>query len=112
MSRRTYNKLIRDKIPEVNKENGGVPKISILQEADFRKALKIKIKEEVKELMKAEIEDKVLNELSDIQESIRAIAENYGILMEKIEKHKEKKLQERGGFKKKLFLKYVDISDK
>ncbi len=35
MSKKIYNKLIRDKIPEVIRKNGGVPAISVLSEADF-----------------------------------------------------------------------------
>ena len=107
MSKKIYNKLIRDKIPEVIKEKGGIPEVSILDGTEFRKSLKIKMTEEAKELLEAESNDDVLNELSDVEELVRSIAKNYDLSLEEIEKHRLEKLQKRGGFEKKLFLKFV-----
>ena len=108
MSRKTQNKLIRDKIPAIIKIKGDIPKVSVLTEGDYRKALKVKIGEEAKELLEAETSDEVINELVDIQELIRAISANYGLSMNELEKKRQIKLQERGGFKKRLWLEYVD----
>jgi predicted house-cleaning noncanonical NTP pyrophosphatase (MazG superfamily) len=108
MNRKTYNKLIRDKIPAIIKSKGGIPKVSVLTEADYRKALKVKIGEEAKELLDAETNDELINELVDIQELIRAILANYGLSMNELEKNRRIKLQERGGFKERLWLEYVD----
>ena len=79
-----------------------------MNESDFREALKIKMTEEAKELIKVKIKEDVLNELSDIQELVMAIAKNHKLSMNEIEKKRKKKLRERGGFKKRLLLKYVD----
>lgn len=108
MSKKIYNKLVRDKIPEVIKNKGGVPKISILGETEFREALKIKMIEEAKELLEAQSDEDVLSELSDVEELARTIAENYGISNDEIEKRRIEKFRDRGGFKKKLFLEYVE----
>ncbi len=108
MNRKIYNKLIRDKIPEIIKSKGHSPKVSVLKESDYREALKVKMAEEAKELVEAETREEVLNELSDIQELILAIAQNYDLAVGEVEKKREEKLQERGGFKKKLLLEYVD----
>ena len=108
MPKKIYKKLIRDKIPEIIKAKNGMPRISVLSKTDFKKALKSKMAEETKELLKAKSKSDVLNELSDIQELIMAIAENYKISMNEIEKYRKRKLQKRGGFRKKLFLEYVD----
>ncbi len=107
MSKEVYNKLIRDRITEIIKENGRIPEISILGEDRFREALKAKMTEEAKELLEAKTKEEVLNELADIEELIRAISKNYGISSTKIEKYRLKKLKNRGGFEKKLFLKRV-----
>ena len=53
MNRITYNKLIRDKIPEIIKKNGANPKISILDDRQFNPALKEKLVEGAKELLEA-----------------------------------------------------------
>lgn len=108
MSRKIYNKLIRDKIPEVIKSKGAIPQVSVLADEEYKRFLKMKMTEEAKELLEAQNRDEILNELSDIQELIQAIAKNNDITLDEIEKQREKKLQEKGGFEKKLFLEYVD----
>ena len=107
MNKKIYNKLIRDKIPEIIKEGGGISEVSILDEAEFRKSLKVKITEEAKELLEAESIGDILDELSDIEELVRSIARNYDLSLEEIERHRIEKLQKRGGFEKKLFLRFV-----
>ena len=108
MKRTTYNKLIRDNIPEIIKNTGGISKISILSDEDYKRALHVKMAEEVKELTDAQNCDEILNELADIEEVVHAIAKNNGIPMKEVEKQRKEKVVKRGGFKKKLFLKYVD----
>jgi len=108
MSRKIYNKLIRDKIPEIIKSKGKVPKVSVLTEEKYRKALKEKMGEEVKELLEAKTNNDILNELADIQELIKAIAKNHRITIKAVENKRKKKKRERGSFKKKIFLKYID----
>ena len=111
MKKKIYNKLITDKIPGIIKKSGSIPEITILDEADFRKALKVKMTEEAQELLEAESTDDVLNELADVEELVRAIAKNYSISLRELEEHRKAKLHERGGFKKKLFLSVVRSSD-
>jgi len=108
MSRKIYNKLVRDKIPEIIKNKGSIPKISILPEAEYRRALKLKMEEEAKELIEARTNEDILNELSDMQELTRSVAKNYGMPMEELEKARKKKLKEKGGFEKRFLLEYVD----
>ncbi len=66
MNRKTYNKFIRDKIPEIIKKNGANPKISVWDDSKFKSALKEKLVEEAKELLEAKTDDEILNELSDV----------------------------------------------
>jgi len=49
-----------------------------------------------------------LNELSDVLQLIESIALNNNLSITQVEKQKEKKKQERGGFDKKLFIEYVN----
>ena len=108
MNRKIYNKLIRDKIPEIIKKNNAIPKISELSDDKFKIALKEKLVEEARELLEAKTEKEILNELSDVLQLVESIATNNNLSLGEIEKQKENKKQERGGFNKKLFLKYVD----
>lgn len=108
MNRKTYNKLIRDKIPEIIKKDNAIPKISELSDEQFKIALKEKLVEEAKELLEAKTDKEILNELSDVLQLLESIALNNGLSVSDVEKQKEKKKQERGAFEKKLFLEYVD----
>jgi len=108
MSRKIYNKLVRDKIPEIIRSKKKAFKVSILTKEKYRKALKEKIDEEAKELLEAKTNKDVLNELADIQELINAVAKNHKITVKTLENKRKEKTKERGGFEKKIFLEYVD----
>lgn len=108
MSRKTYNKLIRDKIPEIIKKDNAIPKISILDDEQFSSALKEKLIEEAKELQEAKTQEEILNELSDVLELVESIATNNKLTISEVEKQKLAKKEKRGGFENKLFLEYVD----
>ena len=108
MNRKTYNKLIRDKIPEIIQKDNATPKVSILDDEQFSSALKEKLIEEAKELQEAKTQEEILNELSDVLQLVESIASNNKLTIEEIKNQKEAKKIKRGGFEKKLFLEYVD----
>ena len=108
MNRKIYNKLIRDKILEIIRNKGSVPKVSVLGKEKYLKALKEKMVEEANELQEAKTKKDVLNELADIQELVNAVAKNHKIDIKAVENKRNKKAKERGGFEKKLFLEFVE----
>ena len=108
MARKIYNKLVRDRIPEIIESKGGTPKYSVLSANDYSSALQEKLIEEARELREAGEKEDILSELSDVAEIIRSIVKNSGFTMEEVEARREKKYAERGGFEKALFLEYVD----
>ncbi len=108
MARKRHNKLVRDRIPDVIRKNGGRPDVAVLDDPKFKRELIRKVFEEAGELKNAKTPDEVLNELVDIEELVRAIARRTGLSLKTIEKARQKKLKARGGFGKKFFLKHVD----
>ncbi len=104
-----YNKLVRDNIPEIIKADGGAPKTRILADAEFIIELLKKLKEEAEELKKAK-EDKqeLIKEIGDIYEVLDAIMEYYDINKEDVMKLKDERRQQRGGFRKKIYLASVN----
>lgn len=95
-----YNKLVRDKIPEIIREKGAIPKIHVASEEEYGTKLREKLSEEVQEYL----EDPCIEELADILEVVYALCSLKGISKKKLEKVREKKVFERGGFEQKIIL--------
>lgn len=71
---KVYNKLVRDKIPEMIKADGKTCEVEIASKEEMTKLLKDKLKEEVNE----NLEDNNLEELADIMEVPFGLAHNLG----------------------------------
>jgi predicted house-cleaning noncanonical NTP pyrophosphatase (MazG superfamily) len=95
-----YNKAIRDKIPEIIKNSGNDCNVKKLSDEEFLAKLEEKLQEEVQEYK----ESKSPEELADILEVIFRVAELKGMTKNQLEQLRERKSQERGGFKDNLFL--------
>lgn len=98
-----YRKLVRDKIPEIIENAGKTCVTEVLSDMEYLQMLDMKLKEELQEYY----QDKNLEELADLMEVIFAVAEARGYTIEELEQVRKKKADERGGFKKKIFLKEV-----
>lgn len=96
----TYNKLVRDRIPEIITSQGEVPKTRILENAEYLNQLEDKLDEEVGEYHR----DKTPEELADILEVVLALAEAAGCTKADLLDIYRKKHQARGGFSKRIFL--------
>ena len=98
-----YNKLVRDKIPEIINETSKTCLWEVLPDDEYIKALDMKLLEEVNEYL----ETGSAEELADISEVIKAILEYRGISADTMEDIRTKKLETRGGFKKRIILRSV-----
>lgn len=103
----TYNKLVRNKIPQIIKANGKTPATRILPEEEYIKEICKKTEEELTEYLEATTKEHKLEELSDLLELLKALAEYEGTTLEEIDKIRKKKAEERGGFQNRIFLKDV-----
>ena len=95
-----YNKLVRDKIPEIINADNRKAITRILDTDEYIKELNTKLQEEVKEYL----EDNNVEELADIVEVIYAILDSKNISIEEFEKVRKAKVEKRGAFKKRIFL--------
>jgi len=102
-----YNKLVRDKIPQIIKADKRVPRLVILNHKRFVEELKKKLVEESVEFQKTRGKKEALNELSDVLEVLQTIVRVQKIKWNEIEKNRRAKNKERVGFKKRIFLKEV-----
>jgi predicted house-cleaning noncanonical NTP pyrophosphatase (MazG superfamily) len=98
-----YNKLVRDKIPEIIKAAGKECEFEIVPKEEIYVLLENKLKEEVGEFL----EDKNLEELADVMEVLFGLANALGYSEEQLLKARDKKWEDRGGFKEGIVLKSV-----
>ncbi|MEK3716247.1 nucleoside triphosphate pyrophosphohydrolase [Paenibacillus sp. FSL R7-0333] len=98
-----YNKLIRDKIPEIMEVDNKTFELRTLSKSEYCEQLIKKLHEEIREFEEAD-DCNQIEELADIVEVIYAIVENQSLSVEEFEKIRLAKKDKRGGFSKQLFL--------
>lgn len=98
-----YNKLVRDRIPEIIESSGKTCSTEILSPEDYLRMLDAKLDEELAEYHK----DQNIEELADLLEVIHAAAIARGYTLEDLEQIRAEKAAKRGGFEKRILLKEV-----
>lgn len=104
-----YNKLVRDRIPEVIEKTGKQFTTRILDNEEYIKELKTKSFEELNEYLHTENDKDAVEELADLLEIIHALADCHGANFEQVEQVRKEKEEKRGGFKDKIFL--IEVED-
>jgi len=105
MSVKVYNKLIRDKIPQIIEQSG---KQAIIQEVsgkEYLELLNAKLGEELQEYL----DSQSIEELADLVEVVYAILDDKNVSLQEFELIRKQKVIERGAFKEKLLLKEVIV---
>lgn len=74
MAKRTYDKLVRDKIPDIIRSNGEEPEVYVLPDWKFIQKLEEKLREELDEYL----DSKEIEELADLAEVVHALVEAKG----------------------------------
>lgn len=103
---RVYNKLVRDRIPEIIMNNGETPVTRVLNEFEYKEELEKKLLEEYKEVIEATGNDRI-EELADMLEVIRALGNLENTTIEEIINIADVKNDRRGAFNNKIFLEKV-----
>ncbi len=103
MAERVYNKLVRDNIPDIIREQGETPVIRTLGNEEYEACLHKKLREEVEEFLA----ESTLDELSDILEVLEALAGFHGWTDGEIQKVRRNKAESRGAFRERVFLEKV-----
>ncbi len=103
MTVKTYDKLVRDRIPEIIESDGKTCVTETLSDARYLEMLDAKLNEELAEYQ----ESKTLEELADLLEVLRAVVRVRGWTWEQLELTRQAKAAKRGSFEKKILLKEV-----
>ena len=107
MSTAKYNKLVRDRIPEIIKASDKRCVCSTLSDEEYLAKLDAKLNEELAEYQ----ESKSMEELADLLEVVRAVATARGSSIEEVEAIRRDKAEKRGGLEKKILLTEVITED-
>ena len=100
-----YNKLVRDRIPEIIKKTGSKCKCHIItDDNEYLEKLHEKLQEEIEEF-KAKPSTE---EFADVLEVMEAISKFYGFHIDAIKDAKKDKKAKRGGFDKRIVLETTD----
>lgn len=100
---KVYNKLVRDRIPEIIESDGNTCTTEVLPDDRYLQMLDAKLDEELAEYQ----ESKSLEELADLLEVMRAVVKVRGWTWEQLEQVRQEKAAKRGGFEQKILLKEV-----
>lgn len=103
MGIKVYNKLVRDRIPEIIEADGNTCTTEILSDEQYIEMLDAKLNEELSEYQ----ESKSLEELADLLEVMWAVVRARDWTWEQLEQVCKEKAIRRGGFEKKILLKEV-----
>ncbi len=99
-----YNKLVRDRIPDIIEADGETPITERVVDDAYHEALREKLDEEVAEYQ----ETGDVEELADVLEVVYALGEQQGVDRSALEEKREQKRAERGGFDRGIVLKRVE----
>ena len=98
---KVYDKLIRDRIPEIIEASGSKCEVEVVSDEVALEYLYKKLGEEVEELLI----DKNLDEIADVMEVLFAIGKKYGYSEDEVLGRRSEKKDSRGGFEDNLILK-------
>ena len=106
--KKEINKLVRDNIPTIIKQNNQIPTISILSDKDYLHHLKLKLVEEANEVNNSTSKEELASELADVLEVLEALIIASDISYDDVLKVKDAKAKTNGKFENKILLEYVE----
>ena len=101
---RVFNKLVRDNIPDIIANNGEEAVTSVLGDDEYKLELYKKLLEEANEVINSKNSDEIIEELADVLEILKSIAELNGKKIDDVVEVTRQKRLKCGGFEKRIFL--------
>lgn len=105
--RRDYNKLVRDRIPEIIQASGKRCAVETMTATEYHQALLEKLVEEAQEACQAP-PDELVTELADLHEVLAALMAAWQIDPEQVQQVQRQRRAERGGFDQRLRLLWTE----
>jgi predicted house-cleaning noncanonical NTP pyrophosphatase (MazG superfamily) len=102
-----YNKLVRDRIPEIIEAHGDHAVTRLVEGREYLEALLAKLVEEAREAETASA-DELPKELADAWEVLQALLKTLRMTENEVAQLAAVKRSRRGGFAGRVFLEYTD----
>jgi predicted house-cleaning noncanonical NTP pyrophosphatase (MazG superfamily) len=108
VTRKVYDKLVRDRIPEIIRKSGSTCSVETIgDDHAFRRALRDKLVEEATEAATASEAD-IAGELADLQEVIETLIEACELDRDALRALQHQRRLDRGGFSNRLRLLWTE----
>ncbi len=99
------NQLVRDKTPEIMLNEGKKIEVRTARGREYEYMLAKKLETDVQEFL---MDRKNVDKIAEIEEVLRCLADVNEIDWEKMEDVREKKVQSRGSFRRKIIIEKVE----
>lgn len=106
MNRKIYNKLVRDRIPDIIRADGRDCQIEIMSKSDYQQALLAKLMEEAQEVASATDQERI-KELADVLEVFDALLTAFDIQRDDVVVVQQERRKKRGSFADRIKLLWV-----
>jgi predicted house-cleaning noncanonical NTP pyrophosphatase (MazG superfamily) len=99
-----YNKLCRDKVPEIIEAKGFECEVREVDHDEYKREIIRKVFEEASGVSNHSGRESLLKELADLVITLEAVAEEFSITDTELDAAVDKSLEEKGGYDAHLYL--------
>lgn len=99
-----YNKLCRDKVPEIIQAKGFECDVREVDHDEYKREIVRKIFEEASGVSNHSGRTSLIKELADLMVTIDAVKKEFGVTAEELDEAVEKSIEEKGGYEDRLYL--------
>lgn len=106
-----YNKLCRDKIPNIIAEKGFECEVREVDHDEYKREIIRKVFEEASGVSNHTGRESLLKEIADLVITLDAVTKEFGITDEELDTAVEKSIEEKGGYEDRLYLAWSSDTD-
>ncbi len=106
-----YNKLCRDKVPDIIREKGFECEVRETDHDEYKREIIRKVFEEASGVSNHDGKEHLLKQLADLVITLDAVTAEYGITDDELDAAVEKSYEEKGGYEDRLYLSWSSDTD-
>lgn len=106
-----YNKLCRDKVPDIIASKGFECEVREVDHDEYKREIIRKVFEEASGVSNHSGREGLLKELADLMITVDAVKKEYGISNEELQTAVERSLEEKGGYEHMYYLAWSSDTD-